>query len=110
CTIEFDFGSKTKILIQWDVIHHQLSIDRTGKNLAFHPSYSSVDQANLTISHILTIRIFLDAYSMELFADGGRVWLTSLFFSPHPLQRFRILGKLFSASGTVWSLKNVPGS
>jgi fructan beta-fructosidase len=106
CTLEFDFGSKTKILLTWDVVHHLLSIDRTSKNLAFHPSYSSIDSANLSSAHVLSIHIILDKYSIEILADGGKVCLSSVFFSPNPLQRFRILGKLFSASGKVWALKN----
>lgn len=104
CTLEFDFGSKTKLLITWDVIHHMLTLDRTSKNLGFHPAYYSLDQAALSNGHILSIRILLDKYSIEILADGGRVSMSSLFFSLHPLQRFRIIGKQFAAGGKIWSL------
>ena len=106
CTIEFDFGSKTKLFITWDVQHHLLSLDRTNKNLAFHPSYSSYDQASLSAAHTLSIHIILDKYSIDIFADGGKVCLTSLIYSPHSLQRFRLIGKQFAAGGMVWHLGN----
>jgi sucrose-6-phosphate hydrolase SacC (GH32 family) len=104
CTLEFDFGSKTKLLITWDVLHHTLTLDRTSKNLGFHPSYYSLDQAIVSHGHILSIRIVLGKYSIEILADGGRVSMTSLFFGPNPLQRFRILGKQFAAGGKIWNL------
>ena len=104
CTIEFDFGSKTKLLLTWDVIHHTMTLDRTSKNLGFDPAYYSLDHATISNGHILSIKIILDKYSIEILADGGRVSMTSLLFSPHPLQRFRIIGKQFAAGGKIWSL------
>ena len=50
--------------------------------------------------------MILDKYSLDIFADGGKVCLTSLFFSPHALQRFRLIGKQFAAGGLVWHLGN----
>ncbi|MBP8097094.1 MAG: glycoside hydrolase family 32 protein [Saprospiraceae bacterium] len=104
CTLEFDFGNKAKLLLIWDPVKHQLSLDRTSKALSFHPSYPSIESAKTTSGHLLPLHIFLDNHSIEIFADKGKCSLTSLYFPPNSLQRFRIIGKHFAASGTIHTL------
>ncbi|MEP7268195.1 MAG: GH32 C-terminal domain-containing protein [Saprospiraceae bacterium] len=104
CSIEFDFGAKTKIFVTWDVRKRLLSIDRTARPLGFHPDYNSFDSAPISSGHTLQIHILFDKYSIEVLADNGKVSFTSLLFPINPLQRFRIIGKQFVASGKVWQL------
>ncbi len=107
CHLEFDFGNKTKLILTWDVIKHQILLDRTAKTFAFHPDFNSLETANVAPGHLLNLHIVLDKYSIEVIADHGKVALSSIFFAMNDLQRFRIIGKQFSASGDIWILKSV---
>lgn len=107
CNLEFDFGNKTKLILTWDVIKHQILLDRTAKTFAFHPDFNSLETANISPGHVLDLHIILDKYSIEIIADRGKVALTSIFFAMNDLQRFRIIGKQFAASGDIWILKSV---
>lgn len=102
--LDFDFGRKAKLLVTWDAVRHQLCLDRTSKTLAFHPAYPSIDCLAVSPGHNLTLQILMDHYSMEIFSDNGKAALTSVFFAPGPLQKFRITGKQFHAKTTLWDL------
>lgn len=107
CNLEFDFGNKTKLILTWDVLKHQILLDRTAKPLGFHPDFNSLETSNVSAGHLLDLRIVLDKYSIEIIADHGRTSLTSIFFAMNDLQRFRIIGKQFAASGDIWILKSL---
>ncbi len=104
CTLEFDFGNKTKILLSWDVLKHQICLDRTCKTFAFHSMFNTLDCAPVAMGHTLNVYIYLDRYSIEVFTDEGRIALSSIFVAHQALQRFRIIGKQFAASGIVSNL------
>ncbi len=105
CTLEFDFGSKTKLLVHWDVVKHQICVDRTSKAFGFDPHFNSFDCAVVAMGHTLSLKIYLDRYSIEIFTDEGRIAMTTLIITQHTLQRFRIIGKQFVAGGSVSYLK-----
>lgn len=109
CSLEFDFGNKTKIYITWDVLKHQLTLDRTARPLGFHSTFNSLDVASVSSGHILQLHVMLDRYSIEVIADNGKTAISSLFYAPNDLHRFRIIGKQFAASGDIWTLKNLEG-
>lgn len=61
-----------------------VSIDRTGAGRAdFHPDFAAMHSAPMSWK-AETLRIFLDASSVELFVNGGELVMTSLLFPNSP--------------------------
>ena len=58
CTLEFDYSSKTKILINWDFIKKQVYLDRTAKPFGSYPAFQSIDYAPVGNGHLITFHIF----------------------------------------------------
>ncbi|MFT8362725.1 MAG: GH32 C-terminal domain-containing protein [Sporolactobacillus sp.] len=76
-------GSGQKTSVGYDAESNQLFIDRTKSgNIAFDPSFPSVQQAPLALSrnHKLKLTILVDWSSVEVFAHGGKLVLTDQIF------------------------------
>ncbi|MGM0852802.1 MAG: glycoside hydrolase family 32 protein [Bacillota bacterium] len=75
-------SSDEKTSIRYDRITHMLSVDRTqsGEN-GFSDSFPGISECSVElIDDKLILQLFLDASSLELFAQGGRRALTNLIF------------------------------
>lgn len=91
-------GEDTFTEIAYDRALNRLSVDRTRSGLVdFHPAFAEIHEAPLEIAgDSLRLRLFLDAGSLEVFADQGQVVMTELvfpesggvsFFADHPSAR-----------------------
>lgn len=93
-------GSETeKTIISYDVVKEALSVDRTdsGDN-SFSDSFPAVQEASLKMENSrINLQIFIDASSIEVFANDGKVAVTSLLFPNHPYETIT----LFSNEGNT---------
>jgi fructan beta-fructosidase len=94
-----------KTVIRYDVEMEKLFVDRTeaGDN-SFSESFAALQEASLKIAHDrINLQIFIDASSIEVFANDGNVAFTSLIFPNQPYEKI----VLFSDEGNtlVSSLK-----
>ena len=97
-------------LVGYDRKNKNLFIDRTHSGaINFSPAFPSRIEAPLTIGDGLQMRILVDRCSIELFADNGRVTMTSLVFPPAgttAIQDYVSGGKARSKSVEIWELKS----
>lgn len=70
-------------------------IDRSKSGqVNFHPEFRNKAFAPRLSNHSnLSLRMYLDVSSVELFADGGLTTMTSLFFPDEPISRIRVVGE-----------------
>lgn len=69
-------------VIGYDTSTSRLYVDRTRSgNVDFHPGFSSVDDATVALAGgKLTLSIYLDRSSVEVFAQGGKTAITDQVF------------------------------
>ncbi|WP_297334997.1 glycoside hydrolase family 32 protein [Algoriphagus sp.] len=83
--LENDLGEK--VLITRD--NGLVSVDRSlAGNSDFHPDFAAVHSAPMSWE-AKTVRLFLDASSLELFINDGEVVLTSTLFPTEPWKKIR---------------------
>ncbi len=70
------------IVLALDPANHRLTIDRRrAGTVDFHKDFAAVHTAPLRVANgEVTLRLLLDAASLELFAQGGEVVMSELFF------------------------------
>ncbi|PGY15947.1 glycoside hydrolase family 32 protein [Bacillus sp. AFS031507] len=88
-----------KTVIRYDVEKELISVDRTnaGDN-SFSESFPAVQNASLkTKNDRIKLQIFIDASSIEVFANDGKVAFTSLIFPNQPYEKI----VLFSNEGNI---------
>jgi fructan beta-fructosidase len=91
-------SANEKLIIGYSVDQKQLFVDRTAAGKAdFSESFAGISKAPYKAGKKLQFQIFLDASSVELFADHGNRVLTNLIF---PTVKFSQL-KIFSSGGSV---------
>jgi len=93
---------KEKTIISYDVEKEMLLVDRTssGRN-SFSESFPAIQEAPLKLKDgKLNLQLFLDASSLEVFANDGKVAFTSLIYPKEPYNQI----VLFSNEGD----SNVP--
>jgi fructan beta-fructosidase len=74
-----------------------VSIDRTKSGITnFHPAFAAVHIAPLGEIKVKTVKIFVDASSIEVFINNGELVLTDLIFPNAPLQNINYSGKIGS--------------
>ena len=80
--VEVRRGAGETTVIAYDATKQELSIDRRRSgNVAFHPAFAGKHAAPLAITGgRLELRIFVDASSVEVFADDGLVAITDRIF------------------------------
>ena len=93
----FQNSDDEKVVIRYDVEKELLSIDRTnaGDN-RFSESFPTVQEASVKMeNNRIKLQIFLDASSIEVLANDGKVVFTSLIFPNQPYEQM----VLFSEEG-----------
>lgn len=80
-----------RLALGYDASARQFFVDRSQAGPAtFHPSFAARQHApRLQESPEASIEIYLDACSVELFADGGLSVITDLFFASQPFDRLQ---------------------
>jgi sucrose-6-phosphate hydrolase SacC (GH32 family) len=100
----------TAAVIGYDAKRGALFIDRTHSGLAgFSPDFPSRMEAPLHTQLSLEMEIVVDRSSVEVFADGGRVAITSLAFPPADasgIEAYGLDGAAGPFSATLRSLQS----
>jgi fructan beta-fructosidase len=110
----FSNSKHESLVFGFDKLHNQLFIDRTksGK-ISFSKEFPGRHFApRISNDSILEIRLFLDYSSLELFADGGSVTMTEIFYPNEKINQVMFFRKngiarienaeLFDLS-TIWN-------
>jgi sucrose-6-phosphate hydrolase SacC (GH32 family) len=103
-------GDKQETILRCDTKAGKLSLDRThsGK-VDFNPAFPGVYEAPLPPSdQPAELRLFIDASSVEVFANHGTSVITAQIFpdpATRPVQLWSASGKLRVASLEVWKIK-----
>lgn len=87
---------KERFILGYSTVTGQFYIDRMAAgNSVFSKEFANISTAPFVPGANLKLRLFIDASSVELFVDDGRLVMTTLVF---PTENFTIL-KLFSKGG-----------
>ena len=72
------------LTIGWDVLSQQVWVDRSASGIVnFHPDFAARHSAPLSlVDGLLHLRLLVDANSVELFANDGRVAISDVIY-PH---------------------------
>jgi fructan beta-fructosidase len=101
-------STEQHVLISYDPVRSRVAIDRRPGGTTFHPDFATRAEAPVARGSLVTLRIVVDASSVELFADGGATVLSALMF-PSPNSRnialFTKGGPVQSVSLSVWTLR-----
>lgn len=75
-------GAGSATLIGYDVRRGELIVDRTDSgNTGFHPAFASVERAPVRLHDgVLTLRVYVDRASVEVFTADGRTTITDQVF------------------------------
>jgi fructan beta-fructosidase len=84
-----------KLVVGYHADKKQFYIDRTKAGVSnFNDGFAAVAVApRLSFATNMDLSILLDKTSIELFADGGRTVMTTLFFPVHPNTKWEIKSK-----------------
>ena len=84
-----------KLVVGYHANKKQFYIDRTKAGVSnFNDGFAAVAVApRLSFATNMDLSILLDKTSIELFADGGRTVMTTLFFPVHPYTKWEIKSK-----------------
>jgi len=91
--ITLQHSDSEKTMISYDAQLDKLFVDRTNAGESgFSPSFSSIREAPMKmIAGRIKLQIFLDASSVEVFANDGGVVITSLIFPSEPCQKIGLI-------------------
>jgi len=92
-------GEGEHTTIGYTTASSQLYVDRTQSGeVAFHPRFPHINSAHLEpICGVVSLNLFVDRTSVEVFANGGELYFSELIF---PNSESRGL-KLYAIGGTV---------
>jgi fructan beta-fructosidase len=94
----FENSLKEKLIVGYSSDNKQFFVDRRNGGISgFSDKFASVVSAPYVAGKILRMHLFVDAASVELFADDGRLVITNLVF---PAEKYSRL-KVFSTSGDI---------
>jgi fructan beta-fructosidase len=86
-----------RLIIGYSSVHKQFYIDRNAAGVsAFSKEFIGISTAPYKAGPVLKLHLLIDASSVELFVDDGRLVMTTLVF---PAQKYTRL-KLFSKGGS----------
>lgn len=90
--LELLAGDSAMTVIGYDKMSQELYVDRTRSGqIGFHPSFPSLDRAPLVVEDgRLSLEIFIDHSSVEVFAEGGLVTMTEQVFPAPGSQELRV--------------------
>jgi Beta-fructosidases (levanase/invertase) len=96
--IVFENNLKERLVIGYSTIKKQFYIDRrSAGNSGFSNEFSGISTAPYIAEATLKLHILVDAASVEIFIDDGRMVMTTLVF---PTQKYTSL-KMFSRGGST---------
>lgn len=89
------FNSKgEEVDIYYNLIEKKFSMDRTKSGLvSFSPDFPVVTVAPIEDNDEMTLRLFVDKSSIEIFGDDGRMAMTNLVFPSEPYNRISFYAK-----------------
>jgi beta-fructofuranosidase/levanase len=104
-------GGTEATVIGWDGARGSVFVDRTQSgNASFHPKFPGVYEAPLaSLKQPVTLRVFVDASSVEVFVNHGERVLTALVFPSANSRGVEFFGPTSGAklsSVNVWKLKS----
>lgn len=84
--IELSNNDNEKVIMQYDVAAHKLSFDRTKSGVVdFSQDFPAVTVSpTFESTNSISLRIFVDKSSIEVFGDNGRFVMTNLVFPNKP--------------------------
>jgi sucrose-6-phosphate hydrolase SacC (GH32 family) len=90
--LENNIGENT--IIGYSVPGKHIFIDRTKSgNTSFSERFAGVATAPYESGRTLKMHLFIDASSVELFVDNGKLVMTSLFFPAESYTKLRFFSK-----------------
>ena len=92
--IELHNDSADKVVIGYEASERRFFIDRSSSGrVDFAKGFAGRHYApRLSANARIDLRLFIDAASVELFADGGSTVMTSVFFPRATLERMTVVG------------------
>lgn len=89
------FNSKgEEVDLYYNMVEKQFTMDRTKSgNVAFSKEFPAVTAAPVDGTNEMTLRIFVDKSSLEIFGNGGRFVMTNLVFPSEPYNRISFYAK-----------------
>jgi sucrose-6-phosphate hydrolase SacC (GH32 family) len=100
----------TATVVGYDRSKRTLFIDRTHSgDVSFSPDFPSRMDARLQIDRSLNVQVLVDRSSVEVFADGGRVAMTSLDFpldGASGIEAYANGGTPANLAVTLWALNS----
>lgn len=125
--IELDLGASTArdmgfrfsgplgdtVLAGYDKLLNRFYLRRDGcGNADFSPAFSQpVYAPRASVSRTLSLHVFIDRSSLELFADGGTTNLTALIFPSGNLEKLELIsngGDMAPVRGSLYTLREAP--
>jgi fructan beta-fructosidase len=99
-------GAAEETRIGYDVSARELFVDRSRSgNVSFSPRFDDRHTARLPLEHgRLKLHMFVDAYSVEVFADEHRVVLSELIFPQPTSDGIALFGDARVHSLELWTL------
>ena len=111
-TVDMVFSNKTgeKVIITYNVGDHSLSFDRRQSGIVdFNQDFASVTTSpTFENSGKVSLRIFIDRSSMEVFEKDGRFAMTNLVFPTQPYSQLTVSadgGRAKISNMTIYSIK-----
>ncbi|WP_162052239.1 glycoside hydrolase family 32 protein [Pontibacter pamirensis] len=110
--VELSNAKDQKVLIGFDATRGQYYInrDKAGEN-QFSDKFTGIQYApRLSTDKAFDLRLVVDVASVELFADGGKTVMTSIFFPDEEFTQVRLVadnGELKVTSGQMTELKSI---
>jgi fructan beta-fructosidase len=92
--IELHNDSADRVVIGYEAAERRFFIDRSSSGrVDFAKGFAGRQFApRLSANARIDLRLFIDAASVELFADGGSTVMTSVFFPRAPFDRITLAG------------------
>lgn len=108
--VEFSNSLGEKLIVGYDKVKKEVYVDRTNAGKKdFSDKFAKRHTAPLVAGKLIRMQILMDASSVELFVDGGRIAMTDTFYPTEPLEKTNLFSKggAAKASCEVFSLKGI---
>jgi len=99
------------IKIGYSLADKRFFVDRTKSgDMSFSEKFTGIDYAPYIIGKEVQLHLYIDAASIELFVDGGKLVMTNCFFSTEnftKLSLFAEKGEIKLKSGSIVNLNGI---